>query len=284
VNASKNINDRLPNFLFLGPDKSGSTWLFDVLSRHPSVYLSPAKDVYFFDQEYHRGIAWYAKFFRPSDEQIVGEICHNYLGSPVAPDRIRDSLGPSVKLMACLREPLERAYSDYLNLKRNGWQLGDFETALLERPNLIGSGLYYKPIRNYLERFGRDQMHVGVFDELRADPQAFLNRVTDWMRIERMALSASDSAPSRPAAAPRSQLVARMAKATAIQVRKSGHPEFVGRAKSNHLIRKLLTRDLPPERPSISARARRIVREAVRDDVHRLSAYLDHDFAGMWGY
>ena len=52
-----------PNFLFIGPDKAGSSWLFRVLGSHPEVYLSPAKDIYYFDRYYDRGIDWYLSRF-----------------------------------------------------------------------------------------------------------------------------------------------------------------------------------------------------------------------------
>ena len=57
---------RLPNFLHLGPGKSGSSWLHETLALHPEVYLSEAKDLYFFSRYYDRGVDWYRKQFRPA--------------------------------------------------------------------------------------------------------------------------------------------------------------------------------------------------------------------------
>ena len=51
----------LPNLVYIGPDKAGSTWLFGLLNRHPDVFMTPAKDLYFFDRYYDKGIEWYAK-------------------------------------------------------------------------------------------------------------------------------------------------------------------------------------------------------------------------------
>ncbi len=58
------MSDLLPNFLHLGPSKSGSTWLHEVLIGHPEVYLSQAKDLYFFNRYYDRGPGWYRAQFR----------------------------------------------------------------------------------------------------------------------------------------------------------------------------------------------------------------------------
>ena len=65
------------NFLHVGPGKSGSTWLHEVLIRHPEVYLTKAKDLYFFSRYYDRGLPWYEAQFRAArpEHKIVGEIC-----------------------------------------------------------------------------------------------------------------------------------------------------------------------------------------------------------------
>ncbi len=96
---------RLPNFLYVGPDKAGSSWLHEVLLKHPDVYLTPAKDLYFFDRYYDRGTDWYAAQFRDAgDQRIVGEVCQDYLFHPDAAARIDETLGP-VKVMVSLRDP-----------------------------------------------------------------------------------------------------------------------------------------------------------------------------------
>ena len=73
---------RLPNFLHIGPGKSGSSWLHETLTLHPEVYLSEAKDLYFFSRYYDRGLDWYRKQFRPArpSHRVVGEVCPDYLG------------------------------------------------------------------------------------------------------------------------------------------------------------------------------------------------------------
>lgn len=275
---------RLPNFLFLGPDKSGSSWIYRELGRHPEVYLAPAKDTYFFDREYERGVGWYLSQFQGlACEAIVGEICHDYLFSSVAAMRIEDLLGPDVKLMVCLREPAERAYSDYLNQLRNGWRLPSFKVAVARVPSLIDSGRYCPALRVYLERFGRDQVHIGVFDELRADPQEFLNKVTDWLGVQRTTLMQDQREPARAAASPRSPITARGGKWLAVQMRSRGHARLLGRLKSSTAVQRMFyRRDVP--RGDAPAEGIDLVRNALRQDVHDLSALTGIDFAGRWGY
>ena len=87
---------RLPNFLHLGPGKSGSSWLHETLTLHPEVYLSEAKDLYFFSRYYDRGVDWYRKQFRsaqPSDRIVGTYRCDAGLGACVPGDTPHVSMG-----------------------------------------------------------------------------------------------------------------------------------------------------------------------------------------------
>jgi len=176
---------RLPNFLHIGPGKSGSTWLHETLVLHPQVYLSEAKDLYFFSRYYDRGVDWYRKQFRSAQPsyRVVGEVCPDYLTSAEAPQRIRSCLGPDVRLMVTLRDPAERAFSAYLHRRKHGLTATFRED--LETSDLIEEGRYGTQLQRYLDCFGRQALHVAVFDDLRADPQAFLDGVTTWLQIDR---------------------------------------------------------------------------------------------------
>ena len=110
-----------PNFLYIGPDKSGSTWMYNILSQHPECYVPTIKDIYFFDQFYYKGIDWYLSFFKDASHnyKAVGELSHDYLYSKKAAERIFFHY-PKVKLITCLRNPIDRTFSNYLFLIRNG--------------------------------------------------------------------------------------------------------------------------------------------------------------------
>ena len=62
---------RLPNFIYIGPDKAGSSWLHDVLIEHPQVFMTPAKDLYFFDRYFDKGTDWYAAHFEKAGDQYT---------------------------------------------------------------------------------------------------------------------------------------------------------------------------------------------------------------------
>src|SRR5919201_2388998 len=106
------MSERGPDFAYIGTSKAGSTWLFNVLSLHDQVYLASNKGLYYFDGHFDKGEDWYLRHFDGAAAgQVKGEISHSYLSSPEVPERIA-AVDPRMKLLACLREPVDRAFSD----------------------------------------------------------------------------------------------------------------------------------------------------------------------------
>lgn len=110
---------RLPDFMIIGAQKSGTTAMFSYLSQHPELSINKRKATHFFDLNYHKGMCFYKRHFPLkvlSKGRIVGEYTPFYLFHPLAIERIAKDL-PGVKLIALLRNPVDRAYSHY-NMKR----------------------------------------------------------------------------------------------------------------------------------------------------------------------
>lgn len=275
----------LPNFLFLGPDKSGSTWLQARLRTNPQVYLPAAKDTYFFDAEYHRGLAWYESHFAGAgpEHTVVGEICHDYLFSVTAADRIAEVL-PEAKLMVCLREPVDRAVSAYLNMLRNGWQLGSFADAVASHPEILDHSRYAEHLSVYFDRFPADQLIVTWFDDLVSDPQGFLNTVTDALQVPPQLLTDEERAPARAAAQARSAWAARTTKRGAMIARQMGMTGLIGRIKSSDRIQRTLYRPLSGGTPVLTPAETAQVRSALEDDVRSLARLLGTDVRARWGW
>jgi hypothetical protein len=97
-----------PNFLYIGTSKAGSTWIFKALSWHPQVYMYSGKNLGYFSTRFEQGWDWYLSNFKPEPQhRVIGEVSHSYLVSEKAAERIHERL-PDIKMMACLREPVER--------------------------------------------------------------------------------------------------------------------------------------------------------------------------------
>jgi hypothetical protein len=274
----------LPNFLYVGPDKAGSSWLHETLMKHPDVYLTPAKDLYFFDRYYDRGSSWYAAQFRDArQEKVVGEICQDYLFHPEAAERICETLGP-VRVMVSLRDPVERAWSSYLYMRKHGIGPDTFREALSSRPELLEHGRYATGLDRFLRRFPRELVHVALFDDLTRDPQLFLDGVTRFLGIDDLPLATEDLEARLPASSARSVLVASAVRRTADWVRERDGARLVGRVKRSTLVQRLLYR--PIDRQAVRPDPGDVV--TVRDALAGEVAALEHTFGlrlrESWGW
>ena len=276
---------RLPDFLYIGTSKAGSTWIYKVLAAHPAVYIAPGKGTYFFDQHFDRGMDWYIEQFRRAEpEEKAGEISHSYLSSAEAAVRIAEFL-PAVKLLVCLREPVERAFSAYLDSVKNGRFEGSFESALEANPSLLARGAYAQQLRRYLDIFPRTQLHIAVFDDLKSDPQRFSDELCNFLGLDRRPLGAADRQKMMPAAVPRSRRLTSYIKQLARSADKVGMRGLRGRVKRSRLIRNLLYRPLgTDELPRMRAETREKCRDSFRSQVKELDAMLGLQLQERWKY
>ena len=188
----------MPNFLIIGAMKSGTTALYYYLEQHPEIYMSPVKEPnYFSSQEQENtadtvaDIRAYQHLFRgASGTKAIGEASHSYLYEPRAAAEIRRYI-PEAKLIAILRNPIDRAYSHFLHMVRTGTEpLDDFAQALQEEEvgmrkervfqDYIGRGLYYDQLRRYFGTFPREQVRVYLYEDLSGAP---INTVQDAFRF-----------------------------------------------------------------------------------------------------
>jgi len=192
---------KLPDFLIIGASKSGTTSLYAWLDGHPGVFMSPIKETNFFayTPENDSAAAWgapvtvefpvrtleeYAALFEPAGEGArLGEASPVYLESAGAPDRIRETLGRP-KLVATLRNPVERAYSGYWMAVRHGHEPRPPEEAFGLDEQRVQVGFYHALLSRYVERFGAEQIHVMLFDDLKARPLEAFAELCRFLEID----------------------------------------------------------------------------------------------------
>jgi hypothetical protein len=180
---------RLPDFIIGGAPRSGTTWLYWLLDRHPDIYMArpvtPEPKFFLIDNVYEKGLEFYSDtwFAAAGVEQLAGEKTTNYLESAVAAERMARAL-PSLRLVFILRNPVDRAYSNYLWSRLNGHETEDFQTALeledrrdrelpehlkFARPfSYFTRGLYADLLAPYFARFSREQILVLRFEDIRS--------------------------------------------------------------------------------------------------------------------
>ena len=169
---------RLPDFLIIGAMKSGTSTLRANLDSHPDVYC--AREQHFFNLHYTKGTDWYrAKFADAGAVRLIGEKCPEYLHNPQAVERMA-SLLPDARLIALLRDPVERAYSHYWQERRIGKESLEFADAVAAEPRRIAEGAvrfsyvergrYLLQLQRICERYPRNALLVLLFEELREAP------------------------------------------------------------------------------------------------------------------
>ena len=213
-----------PTFLVLGAQKSGTTSLHRYLAEHPAVLRASPKEVRYFSRVYDRGDGWYRAQFPLRARRLsrraqvgvwpaVGEASPQYLFHPLAPARVH-AFDPGMKLIAVLRDPVDRAYSQYQMQLRWGFEPGSFEDALdreeaeldaelakfqddppvystlVNRISYVARGRYAEQLERWLTYFPREQLLVLLSDDLADDPGSAMLRVAHFLEIpERRAKS-----------------------------------------------------------------------------------------------
>lgn len=193
--------DNTINFLIIGAMKSGTTSLFKYLSEHPQVYMPPGKEADFFsnNKNFSNGFSWYRKKYFNSASQMVlwGEASPQYMCFDFVPERIYSIL-PNVKLIAILRNPINRAYSHYRMAVRRGVEKGSFEECVetlikrggatddkvdLER-NFIQFGEYGRIFLNYLKYFSKSNVKIIFMEDLAEKPIKTMQSIFKFLNIK----------------------------------------------------------------------------------------------------
>jgi hypothetical protein len=177
----------LPDFLIIGAPKAATSWLAKNLRRHEKVFMPPS-EIHYFSRSYDHGLDWYASLFASAQAgQIVGEKSATYLASPQVPERVAKLL-PNARLIAQLRNPIERAYSDYCMLLRRGTvnhRIGDYlDPARAASQRFIADGEYGKQLSHWLCFFPREQLEIILYDEISRRPIEILTEVSSFLGLE----------------------------------------------------------------------------------------------------
>jgi Sulfotransferase domain len=200
----------LPHFLIIGAQKGGTSTLYASLSTHPEIAGAGSKELHFFDRHYVDGIRSYRRQFPKLERgQITGEATPYYIFHPLAPERVARTL-PGVKLIAILRNPVDRAYSQYHSSVRKGFEdLPTFEEAIaaeperlsgerekvmgdpaydshsLRRHSYLTRGIYADQLESWFEHVSREQFLILRSEDFAGRPRRLLRRCEDFLGIGR---------------------------------------------------------------------------------------------------
>lgn len=173
------------NFIGIGAQKSGTSWVYSCLYEHPEI-CAPIKEIHFFSRDrFSNGKAWYEDHFKKCNNgKKVGEYSTSYLYSHVAAERIR-ALYPDVQLLVILRNPITRAYSQYGNAIKAGEipKTTSFEAYYKEEQSVLNQGLYAEQIERYLKQFDRAQILLLIYEDSKKDPRTFIQNIYNFLGV-----------------------------------------------------------------------------------------------------
>lgn len=270
-----------PNFLYIGIARAGSTWLFNMLQEHPDVYVPPAKDLYFFDQYYDKGLDWYLSHFQAAgDASAVGELSHDYYFCPEAPARIRAAL-PDVKLVCCLREPLSRLRSGYAYNKTTELGRGISLEDYARREEVMVQFDYFRHLQRYVDLFGWEQLLIVFYEDLQQDPGSFIRSIYRFIGVDEDFAPPSLHQKINAARDARVEPVALLAYRVALILRRLGMANLVGRVKQHPLVNRVLYTPAVTEGPSGPPVSDALAAE-LRRDFAQLEALVGRPLPESW--
>lgn len=294
----------MPNFLLIGAAKAGTTALYEALKEHPQVYMSPVKEPNFFALEgdplkYAAGtttpgyleqcitdlVTYQHQFQHVKDEIAIGEASPMYLYHPEAAERIQRYI-PNVKLIVILRNPVERAYSNFLHHIRDGLEpFSDFKQALQAEDErmqenwwwgfyYVDASLYCQQLQRYRHIFHSDQIKVVLYEDLKQNPTQLTTSLFEFLGVDTY-FTSDTSQRYNATGVPKSQfwwkflsqpnpIKEPFKRLVPVKLRK----RLVGTLKHQMLAK-----------PELSSEVRRYLIQAFHDDILQLQELLQRDLS-----
>jgi len=169
------------DFVCVGGNKCGTTWLYELLRQHPKLNVSTNKEPHYFSHNYHKGEEWYGKNWS-CQQGLRGEFSTSYLYSDEAIRRmVEDCSG--VKIVIMLRHPLDRAVSHLRHVMRAG-KYASCKQALDEHPEVVRNSFYADRIKKFEHAFGVEHVQVCFFDAVESAPNELVRCLFFFLDVD----------------------------------------------------------------------------------------------------
>jgi len=200
----------VPDFLIIGTQRGGTTSLFNYLAQHPQIIPSRRKEIHFFDYQFNKGFSWYKAYFPLKlfkSKKLAMEASPSYIFHPHTPKRIKSIL-PDIKFILLLRNPIDRAYSQYLLAYANKVEQRPFSEVIRtedtwfhiehkkiladenyysydhHRRSFLNRGKYIIQIKNWLKWFSREQILILISEDFFNNPLRTLSQICMFLEID----------------------------------------------------------------------------------------------------
>ena len=274
------------DFIGLGAQKAGTSWIHACLYEHPHICMPASKEIHFFSKYYAEGMRWYEAHFQACGcERVIGEFSPTYLYSPEAPKRMYE-YNPQLKLIVCLREPVARTVSAYryaIQTRRLSSTVR-FADVIREHPAYIEHSLYTAQLERYLQYFSRDQILITLYEDIALDAYRFMQEIYRFLEVDwRFRPAMADQKVNVSRGIPRVDSLDRFMQRLAASLRQVGLGHVVwtlGRSRAVEGLRRLNTR--PSVSQPLSEAQRAALQKIFAPDVYTLATLLQKDLRERW--
>jgi len=283
--------EKWPNFFIVGVAKAGTTSLYTYLSKIPQIYMSPVKEPNYFNQliELNKNQKlgmdkkrYLSLFSKVKNEKIVGEASISYLRNPHTPTLIREQI-PDALILISLRDPVERAFSSFLNNRRYRKLKASFHEQLNQELKndmdnnktyiRLNAGLYFENVKRYLETFGPEQVKIVIFEEWVKNLKDTLEEILKFLGLNPH-LKNFEEKTHNPYVDTRGAIAERILQSKmAINLSQSLISE-----SSKNFLKKILFKK--QTKPKMSQEDRKTLTDFYRNDVNKVQALLGRNL--LW--
>ncbi len=279
------MNNFKIDFLGIGAQRCGTTWIAKCLKEHPQICLSSPKEIHFFDTDkYKFGLDWYQKHFDCKKNQIKGEFDAGYLITENAAQQIKNTF-PNVKLIACLRNPIDRAFSNYLSVFGFDQSIGSFEETIKRNPENLERGLYAKYLKKYLALFAQENILILIYEDIQKNPLKFIQKIYQFLEVDNDFIPNAINRKENPSQGYRcpgfkrktGQMIKKMEN-TQQGLKLKKLLKKLGFKKLLNSINKLNRKELK-QKPELNPKTRNYLQEYYREDIKELEKLIQRDLS-----
>jgi Sulfotransferase domain len=317
--AARTQAQRMPEFFIVGHHKCGTSALYEMLRRHPQIYMPEVKETWYFAAELRspgqrRRLAerpetleeYLSLFTAARPDQRIGENSPAYLLSSTAARRIGEAQ-PDARIIAILREPASFLQSFHLQCLRNHVETEkSFDKAIsLEADRREGRSIprhsarphellysnhvrYVEQLQSYHAVFGAERVLVLIYDDFRADNEGTVRRVLDFLGVDDSApIDVLEANPSYRVRSPQLHELVRsvyLGRGPLSRTVKAGMTSLTSRELRRKLLRLTLRNVVYGQPQSEDGSVIRELRRRFKGEVVAISEYLDRDLVSLWGY
>jgi len=265
----------IPDFVCVGPGRSGTTWLYEVLLAHPQIQLAEGiKETDFFNNNFEKGYEWYKKFFPyMSDSLQTGEISNTYINHPDVPDHIA-KYNSSCKIIICIRNPVDRIKSFYGFRVRTGLLRDPLAKVIKESPEFLERGLIYDKAKVYLSKFGKKNVFFVDFEKVKNDPTVLCRDLYSALGVQNDFFPKVGKKQVNKAIEPRFWIFGRMARKLAYFLRRHEIFGLLTFLKRSDFLKGLFFKDLDKKKLTITEEDELYLRDYYKKEWTNLQKLL----------